>query len=175
MTRHKYGQTSDPTDEPASEAPLAAALPLAEVPPDRREPDVAPVQLVQDALGKDDNPRDRPIPAAPVAAPDPAPRLVHENERAPAGLRRYKAWSRQGNRGAPRTRYILARNADEARAYYLQSTGLDHDIAAAKRQAQLAAYETFPAEEEESARNRLMLANLEKIPRPEVTVKELAD
>lgn len=58
------------------------------------------------------------IPVAPVAAMAGAlPRLIHDNERAPAGLRR---WAIRCMRPVKPKRYVLARTREEAEAHYRQ-------------------------------------------------------
>lgn len=80
------------------------------------EPAVVP--LLKSADKEDESP-----PKAPVAKAHPAPRIVHQNERAPHGMHRYKI--RCLNYGADQpTRYVLAASEDEARRHYLESAGI---------------------------------------------------
>lgn len=68
------------------------------------------------------NPDPNKTPTAPLAAGTPAPRVCHQSERAPEGLTRFKIYC--DNYHPMRTRYILARTAEEARAFYLDASGL---------------------------------------------------
>jgi hypothetical protein len=84
-----------------------------------REPKPVPLTRPVDAEGR---PLDRP-PVGPAAAGLPVPRVIHQNERAPEGLRRFKI--RCTNYEAQPFRYILASNEEEAKRHYLKATGLD--------------------------------------------------
>lgn len=56
-----------------------------------------------------------------TAAASPLPRLIDENERAPAGTTRFKV----RGAGEQPTFYILAKDEASAKALYLRTTGLD--------------------------------------------------
>lgn len=58
-----------------------------------------------------------------VAAPTPAPRVVGQHERAPAGLVRCKV--RCDNYHPQPTRYILAASLEQAKQHYLRVQRLD--------------------------------------------------
>lgn len=117
-------KTDTPEQAPGqAERPQAPAAPL---PPDTvTEPEPKPAPLVQpkapDGKAKEDRP-----PVAPTAEPSPAPRSVHQNLRAPEGLRRFKIVCRGYGEvtGLP-LRYVLAENEAQARAHYLRISGLD--------------------------------------------------
>jgi hypothetical protein len=72
---------------------------------------------------------DRP-PSAPTAEAGVVPRYIHQNYRAPAGLRRYKI--RCLNYGGMGFRYVLARNQQEAEDCYIEQTGLKAKVSSAK-------------------------------------------
>lgn len=92
------------------------------------EPEPPVAMLVREIEPGSDRPgarlayQDKP-PVPPVAKPSPVPRFVHQNERAPEGLRRYKIRATDMGEGQP-VRYVLAHNEDEAREHYLRGTGL---------------------------------------------------
>lgn len=92
-----------------------------------RESDPKVVPLVREYESDGRTPRDAP-PAPPVARPSPVPRLIHQNERAPSGLRRYKI--RALDMGDQPTRYVLAADEASARDHYLKTTGLKAVLAA---------------------------------------------
>ena len=75
------------------------------------------VRQKKDPDGPDPGP-----PLPPKAKAVPVPRTIHQNERAPSGLIRYKI--RCTNYGGQPTRYILASSEDQAREHYLHSIGL---------------------------------------------------
>lgn len=62
-------------------------------------------------------------PNAPVSEGDRVPRLIHQNERAPAGLKRYVI--RCDNYHPQPKRYVLARSEEEGRDYYMRAQRLD--------------------------------------------------
>lgn len=130
MSEHKDKGKQPPPE--AKPDPKAAAAP--ELPPDKRQSDPKVVKLVK-RLGPDGKAEDRP-PEPPVAVDGPVPRPVHQNERAPAGLVRFKVSARNFN---PRpVRYILARTEAEARQCYVESTGLDFDRARMQAESEAA-------------------------------------
>ena len=86
-----------------------------------KEPDPAPLRQKQ---ARDDSSADPGPPQPPTAdAGGPVPRVIHENERAPKGLKRFKI--RAVNFGQQPTRYVLAADEEGARACYTRGTGLD--------------------------------------------------
>ncbi len=66
-------------------------------------------------------------PVPPVASPTPAPRFIHQNHRAPAGMARVKV--RAVNYGEQPMRYVLVpagpQAVEAAKAHYMRATGLD--------------------------------------------------
>lgn len=60
-------------------------------------------------------------PWAPTAAADPCPRTVHQNDRAPAGRKRFKVYSR--TYPTPKL-YVLATDLAQAEEHYLDVTRL---------------------------------------------------
>lgn len=87
------------------------------------EPAPPRVPLVVPRKDEMGNPADHPPHAPPPAAAGPAPRTVHENERAPAGLARFRV--RCENYGQQEARYVLAASEREARDHYLRSLKID--------------------------------------------------
>lgn len=82
-------------------------------------PEPEAVRLSRPEKGREDEV----LPQAVMAEPTPAPRFIHQNERAPAGLKRYKI--RCTNYGCEQPyRYVLAASRARAEAYYGQATGL---------------------------------------------------
>jgi hypothetical protein len=73
---------------------------------------------------------DRPPEAIIADANGPVPRVIEQGERAPPGLRRFKA--RCDNYQKPPL-YVLARDEASARAEYLKATGIDVDMARLER------------------------------------------
>jgi hypothetical protein len=63
----------------------------------------------------------RPPAVGSIAASAPAPRVIHENERAPAGFRRFRcrAINAEAHNGFPVGLYILAADRTSAEAAYL--------------------------------------------------------
>lgn len=98
---------------------------ISSLPPDTvTEPEPKPVPLIRLKTPDGKADEDRP-PVAPVAGAEPVPRTLHQNERAPAGLTRYKIVCRgYGECGGFAPRYILAANEQQAREHYLYVTGL---------------------------------------------------
>lgn len=80
------------------------------------DPPVVP--LVKPGKEEDEAP-----PRAPKAKPTPVPRVVHQNERAPQGLVRFKIRCLNYGSDQP-TRYILAASEEDARRCYLECTGI---------------------------------------------------
>ncbi len=78
------------------------------------EPKLAPL-VRQEKTGPDSPPY------APTAGGLPVPRAVHQNERAPQGLRRFRIQC--SDPPAP-FRYVLAASKEEAIRHYLASTGV---------------------------------------------------
>lgn len=89
-----------------------------------QEPKAVP--LVRPKEDNDGPPAGPPTP--PVAAATPAPRVVHQNFRAPPGLARWKI--RCVNYPDQVGRYLLARTEEQARAEYVRATGLHAVLAA---------------------------------------------
>ena len=89
------------------------------------EPDPKPVKLdrPKDRTGK---PEDT-IPVAPVAAEGKVPRVIHQNERAPKGLKRF---SFRCKSPLLTKKYLLAKDRIDAEACYLKSVGFtkEHDL-----------------------------------------------
>jgi len=84
------------------------------------EPAPKPVPLAPQKVSEDE---EAGPPTAPLAKPGPAPRFVHQNERAPSGLKRFKV--RATNYGHEQQyRYVLARSQKEAEQHYVKATGL---------------------------------------------------
>jgi len=105
-------------DTPAEHAPDTTELPphLARTQAEHAtESDPKVVPLIPQGKGVDAPP------GPPLAAADPVPRAVHQNERAPEGLKRFKL--RCEDPPGP-FRYILAHDEEEAVAHYLKSTGV---------------------------------------------------
>lgn len=86
--------------------------------PPEPAPAVAPLEFPKGADGK----VQEGLPKAPRANPDgPIPRTIHQNERAPEGLKRFKIL---GTNSSPaRPRYVLAKSKDEACEHYVKSLG----------------------------------------------------
>lgn len=105
-------QTVQPAAVVIQPAPKAATV--------KAEMEAKPVKLHR-PKEKDGKPADV-IPVPPVAAGGPAPRLVHDNERAPPGLRRFAVHCNEPL--APK-RYVLAKTQGEAEAHYRKYAGLD--------------------------------------------------
>lgn len=112
-----------PSMVPIEDVPLTGvALPddLARIQAEHAQPD-APVVKLGYPKG---TPTDvDPGPPRPQKAADaPTPRFVHQNERAPKGLKRFKM--RCTNMGSQPMRYVLARDEQAAKEYYVEATGL---------------------------------------------------
>jgi hypothetical protein len=95
------------------------------------ELDPKPVKLVKQT--------DADTPPKPVkAVASPVPRLIHQNERAPEGLKRFACSYKARKTPTHVKRYVLARDVAEAEAYYLKSMGLDRQTIAADETAKMA-------------------------------------
>lgn len=120
-------QKKDHPDAPQQSTPmieegrLTSSLARAQAEAAQGEPGL--VKLKPPAKSKDGEEGDDCPPSPPVAEHGIVPRLLHENERAPTGLKRFKI--RAVNYGADQpTRYVLARNEEEAREFYIKSSGI---------------------------------------------------
>ena len=82
------------------------------------EPDPKPVKLERpkDRTGKLEDT----IPVAPVAEEGKVPRVIHQNERAPKGLKRF---SFRCKSPLLTKKYVLAKDKAEAETCYLRSVG----------------------------------------------------
>jgi hypothetical protein len=122
--------TADPMKEPL-DRPDGEMLPadLVRVQLQAKRPDPKPVPLVFQKKAPEDGEAGPPTP--PLAAAEPVPRLIHQNERVPpkSGLVRYKVRCLNYGEAQP-TRYVLARNEKDARKTYLRDGGLDAVMAA---------------------------------------------
>jgi hypothetical protein len=119
---------------PTAEVEIVDAVKIAPAMSWTPEPEPAVVKLVLPPKEPDD-PKGRRLgpPQPPLAdASLPTPRLVHQNERAPAGLKRFKVrctnWHEYDLTATP-LRYILAKSRAEAEQYFVRSTRLDELIA----------------------------------------------
>lgn len=85
------------------------------------EPEPRPVPLKMRRAGGDEDPG----PPQPVrAAAEPAPRFVHQNERAPKGAGLVRFVTRCTNYPDMPVRYVLAASEQQAREHYFRATGL---------------------------------------------------
>lgn len=109
----KFDETAIP-DPPPDSIALPDHLARIQAMHTESEPKVVP--LVRQPQGGPDAP-----PYAPTAKPMPCPRAIHQNERAPNGLKRFRIVCQEPP--AP-FRYILAPSENAAVAHYLKSTGL---------------------------------------------------
>lgn len=116
---------ADPMKEKA-DRPDGELMPadLASIQARHQEPDPKPVPLRMPPADPDATEPGPPIP--PVASAAGAPKMIHQNERAPAGsgLVRYKIRCTNYGENQP-VRYVLARNEEEACRKYTKHVGLD--------------------------------------------------
>src|SRR5262245_42637557 len=115
---HHEREQSSPHASPATPAVPAAAH-AAQQKGVQPAPKPVTMKIPRDAEGRE---AAEGAPVPPQAGEGSVPRAVHQNERAPEGLRRCKV--RCVNYSEFPFRYILAHAEDEAKSYYLQSTGL---------------------------------------------------
>lgn len=108
----------EPDPSPHDPAPPVAELPadLARVQAEHTQSEPKVVPLERQPRGGDDAP-----PSPPVSPEGVVPRLIHQNERAPAGLKRFKI---QCSEPQAVFRYVLAKDRESAVEHYLKVTGV---------------------------------------------------